>query len=206
MEGPIALETPDVHWGERQAVTEPSEDSMSDADLTGEDPLVVVPRSGDQPSLVTIGEGEEKGKFSDQHNEDGFAVAPSTNNTSLDTGAATLDPGIRSDHQTDALHPSGWRMTAPHLTAASPLVMDEDSMFLLEEHVQSIPLTEPGALFPVAWHSTARLPFDRTRDIRNGWNHNRAVRQSRDGTELEPSAGEMLLKLWQDSQPVTPLG
>jgi hypothetical protein len=40
---------------------------------------------------------------------------------------------------------------------------------------------------------SARLPFANTRHIKNPFNAGREVKISRDGTELEPSAGEALL-------------
>ncbi|KAI1793327.1 YT521-B-like domain-containing protein [Ganoderma leucocontextum] len=53
-----------------------------------------------------------------------------------------------------------------------------------------------GESFKVEWVRTERLPFTRTRHLRNPWNHDREVKVSRDGTELEPSVGQMLLEEW----------
>ncbi|KAJ3825375.1 YT521-B-like domain-containing protein [Lentinula raphanica] len=53
-----------------------------------------------------------------------------------------------------------------------------------------------GEAFKVEWICTDRLPFFRTRHLRNPWNHDREVKVSRDGTELEPSVGEQLLQEW----------
>ena len=53
-----------------------------------------------------------------------------------------------------------------------------------------------GDCFAVEWISTERLPFHRTRQIRNPWNHDREVKVSRDGTELEPTVGQRLLDEW----------
>jgi len=53
-----------------------------------------------------------------------------------------------------------------------------------------------GDCFPVEWISTERLPFNRTRQFRNPWNHDREVKVSRDGTELEPTIGQRLLDEW----------
>ena len=53
-----------------------------------------------------------------------------------------------------------------------------------------------GDCFAVEWISTRKLPFNRTRQIRNPWNHDREVKVSRDGTELEPTAGQRLLDEW----------
>ena len=54
-----------------------------------------------------------------------------------------------------------------------------------------------GDCFAVEWISTRKLPFNRTRQIRNPWNHDREVKVSRDGTELEPTVGQKLLDEWQ---------
>ncbi|KAI9172110.1 Zinc finger CCCH domain-containing protein [Paramyrothecium foliicola] len=61
-----------------------------------------------------------------------------------------------------------------------------------------------GKPFKLEWLSTNRLPFYRTRGLRNPWNSNREVKIARDGTELEPSVGRRLLGLFNRIQsPVT---
>ncbi|KAK4245630.1 YT521-B-like domain-containing protein, partial [Corynascus novoguineensis] len=57
-----------------------------------------------------------------------------------------------------------------------------------------------GKPFEVEWLSTARLPFYRTRGLRNPWNSNREVKIARDGTELEPSVGRRLIGLFNRAQ------
>ena len=61
-----------------------------------------------------------------------------------------------------------------------------------------------GESFKVEWVRTERLPFTRTRHLRNPWNHDREVKVSRDGTELEPGVGQQLLDEWDklDEPPV----
>jgi hypothetical protein len=54
-----------------------------------------------------------------------------------------------------------------------------------------------GEDFKVQWLCTDRLPFQRTRHIRNPWNHNRMIQVSRDGTEIEPMVGQALLEEWR---------
>jgi RNA recognition motif-containing protein len=59
--------------------------------------------------------------------------------------------------------------------------------------------TEPAAWgrpFRIEWIRTNTLPFFRTRQLRNPWNHGREVKVSRDGTELEPTVGQQLLDEW----------
>ncbi|KAL2866783.1 putative YT521-B-like splicing factor [Aspergillus lucknowensis] len=53
-----------------------------------------------------------------------------------------------------------------------------------------------GKPFRIRWLSTERVPFHRTRGLRNPWNANREVKIARDGTELEPSVGEKLVLLF----------
>ncbi|GAA5894746.1 hypothetical protein JCM8208_006058 [Rhodotorula glutinis] len=53
-----------------------------------------------------------------------------------------------------------------------------------------------GTPFAVEWIKVAPLPFARTRHIRNSFNGNREIKISRDGTEVEPTAGEHLLSEW----------
>ncbi|RYP73779.1 hypothetical protein DL769_004155 [Monosporascus sp. CRB-8-3] len=67
-----------------------------------------------------------------------------------------------------------------------------------------------GKPFKLEWLSTTRLPFYRTRGLRNPWNSNREVKIARDGTELEPSVGRKLIGLFNRVQsppaPALPLG
>jgi len=55
-----------------------------------------------------------------------------------------------------------------------------------------------GDSFAIEWISSVKLPFQRTRHLRNPWNHDREVKVSRDGTELEPTVGERLLGEWEE--------
>lgn len=54
-----------------------------------------------------------------------------------------------------------------------------------------------GQAFEVEWLCTERLPFNRIRSLRNPWNHDREIKVSRDGTELEPGVGQQLVEQWQ---------
>ncbi|KAK6954235.1 hypothetical protein Daesc_004201 [Daldinia eschscholtzii] len=57
-----------------------------------------------------------------------------------------------------------------------------------------------GKPFKLEWLSTTRLPFYRTRGLRNPWNSNREVKIARDGTELEPTVGRKLIGLFNRIQ------
>ncbi|KAI1202026.1 hypothetical protein F5X97DRAFT_330902 [Nemania serpens] len=62
-----------------------------------------------------------------------------------------------------------------------------------------------GKPFQLEWLSTTRLPFYRTRGLRNPLNSNREVKIARDGTELEPNMGRRLIGLFNRVQsPVPP--
>lgn len=67
-----------------------------------------------------------------------------------------------------------------------------------------------GESFKVEWLCTQKLVFHRTRHIRNPWNHDKEVKVSRDGTELEPTVGKRLLEEWERlaeaQSPVVPQG
>lgn len=54
-----------------------------------------------------------------------------------------------------------------------------------------------GKPFQISWQSTERLPFYRTRGLRNPWNANREVKIARDGTELEPTVGRKLIGMFE---------
>lgn len=58
-----------------------------------------------------------------------------------------------------------------------------------------------GRQFAIEWLSTARLPFYRTRGLRNPWNANREVKIARDGTELEPTVGRRLVQMFHRPSP-----
>jgi hypothetical protein len=53
-----------------------------------------------------------------------------------------------------------------------------------------------GKPFRIQWVSTERVPFHRTRGLRNPWNANREIKIARDGTEIEPAIGRKLIQLF----------
>ena len=57
-----------------------------------------------------------------------------------------------------------------------------------------------GSPFEINWMSTNRLPFYRTRGLRNPWNANRDVKIARDGTELETNVGIRMLELFHQTK------
>ncbi|KAG6288277.1 hypothetical protein E4U09_005664 [Claviceps aff. purpurea] len=57
-----------------------------------------------------------------------------------------------------------------------------------------------GKPFQLEWLSTTRLPFCHTGNLRNPWNSGREVKVARDGTEIEPSIGRRLVRLFNRMQ------
>ncbi|EPS42715.1 hypothetical protein H072_3302 [Dactylellina haptotyla CBS 200.50] len=53
-----------------------------------------------------------------------------------------------------------------------------------------------GKPFRVEWVSTSKVPFYRTRGLRNPYNVSREVKIARDGTELEPTVGKKLVQMF----------
>lgn len=58
-----------------------------------------------------------------------------------------------------------------------------------------------GRQFEIEWVSTNRLPFYRTRGLRNPLNANREVKIARDGTELEAGIGRRLVQMFHRPAP-----
>ncbi|BEJ04844.1 hypothetical protein CcaverHIS641_0206610 [Cutaneotrichosporon cavernicola] len=54
-----------------------------------------------------------------------------------------------------------------------------------------------AAPFKLEWVKVAPLSFFRTRHLRNPWNGDREVKVSRDGTEVEPNVGQLLINEWE---------
>ncbi|KAL3417282.1 YTH domain-containing protein [Phlyctema vagabunda] len=73
---------------------------------------------------------------------------------------------------------------------------EEDNRSNKSDHEEEAASKAWGKPFQVEWVSTTRLPFYRTRGLRNPWNSNREVKIARDGTELETEVGRRLLGLF----------
>jgi hypothetical protein len=73
---------------------------------------------------------------------------------------------------------------------------EEDSGSNKSDQGESPPSKAWGKPFKIEWVSTTKLPFYRTRGLRNPWNSNREVKIARDGTELETTIGRRLLDLF----------
>ncbi|KAG0650857.1 Splicing factor [Hyphodiscus hymeniophilus] len=86
---------------------------------------------------------------------------------------------------------------------------EEEDSNKSDQDEDSAPATKAwGKPFKIEWISTTRLPFYRTRGLRNPWNSNREVKIARDGTELETAIGRRLTGLFHRlqepvAQPIT---
>ncbi|KIW17813.1 hypothetical protein PV08_05008 [Exophiala spinifera] len=75
---------------------------------------------------------------------------------------------------------------------------DDDANASGEGYESASPSTPQtfGKPFKIKWMSTDKLPFYRTRGLRNPWNSNREVKIARDGTQIEPSVGRKLIDMF----------
>lgn len=80
---------------------------------------------------------------------------------------------------------------------------DEDAESPIKERQDSGDGHNWGRQFKIEWISTSRLPFFRTRGLRNPWNANREVKIARDGTELEPGVGRRLVQMFHRPAPAS---
>ncbi|KAJ9640165.1 hypothetical protein H2204_003390 [Knufia peltigerae] len=80
---------------------------------------------------------------------------------------------------------------------------DDDAANASGEGYESASPSTPqtfGKPFKIKWMSTDRLPFYRTRGLRNPWNTNREVKIARDGTQIEPMVGRKLVDMFHRPQ------
>ncbi|CAI7596047.1 unnamed protein product [Penicillium pancosmium] len=66
-----------------------------------------------------------------------------------------------------------------------------DDISFNERQTEAQPLGRP---FRIQWLSHQRVSFHRTHHLRNPWNSNRRVKVARDGTEIEPTVGQKLVR------------
>ncbi|KAL9620806.1 MAG: hypothetical protein Q9160_004706 [Pyrenula sp. 1 TL-2023] len=88
-------------------------------------------------------------------------------------------------------------------SAESPSTEEPDALSFAESASPIKEVSEQesfGKPFKIKWLSTERLPFYRTRGLRNPWNANREVKIARDGTELEPGVGRRLVGMFHRPQ------
>ena len=123
-------------------------------------------------------------------------------------GPSSSLPAGKDDRVPVIVHPETRQRSAPAITidgSSNPRTPGgDDNADPDGERRASDTETQWGTPFRVQWIRVGRLPFHRTRNLRNPWNHDREVKVSRDGTELEPSVGQALLDEWDKPEPPTP--
>jgi hypothetical protein len=133
-------------------------------------------------------------------------LARSMPNTSTSTGPpCALDPISASSSNLNSEPSLGNLPTRGTRESAGPDTehdVAEDDIDDQPKAVSDVPTRDDGTgsgwdrPFRIEWIRTDALPFFRTRQVRNPWNHGREVKVSRDGTELEPTVGRQLLDEW----------
>ena len=96
-----------------------------------------------------------------------------------------------------------WEADTPEEVDDAP--ENDDNNEKLDEVDEASPSTAQsfGKPFKIEWLSTERLPFYRTRGLRNPWNANREVKIARDGTELETNVGRKLTQMFNSPAPAS---
>lgn len=119
---------------------------------------------------------------------------------------ATLDPNLLRGDRRESRQ---YRMA--HMEHSSSLQIPvggsrKDTMprrpsEVLAEHAEAESPTDSSdplaPAFKLEWLKVGPLNFTRTRHLRNPWNGDREVKVSRDGTEVEPNVGALLLTEWE---------
>ncbi|GAA6059146.1 hypothetical protein JCM10212_003893 [Sporobolomyces blumeae] len=106
--------------------------------------------------------------------------------------SAAAGSAKRGNAEKDEVPPGTLRDAIRQLNADKPAVARDDDEET-RRPARSGSSSTWGTPFTVDWIKVCRLPFARTRHIRNSFNGNREVKVSRDGTEVEPAAGQALL-------------
>ena len=122
------------------------------------------------------------------HAPRGYVIDDSARGTIFWEAETTEDPTATTETATDAEEPSGTEAQAQQETEAQ--AAGETQSF--------------GKPFRIEWMSTEKLPFYRTRGLRNPWNANREIKIARDGTELEPTVGRRLVAMFHRPQVAGP--
>lgn len=89
-----------------------------------------------------------------------------------------------------------WEAESSNLTPQSTTEAEPEDISGDDSSRSPAPTTF-GRPFRITWMSTDRVPFYRTRGLRNPYNSNREVKIARDGTEIEPNVGRKLLNLFE---------
>lgn len=202
-EGPARASAPAILHHPHRPLSKLSAGLLRHGEMSYQD----VPRPAGHTTRQAVTQGAEHFEL------DPTAPIRAVKHHSADTSFDALLPPVDEEEEK---HPS--REGSPPTDAAAAAVrsspQSSPSAVAAAEQVagNTPPVTEDphgegpvwGEPFPVEWIRTDRLPFYRTRNLRNPWNHDREVKVSRDGTELEPSVGQALLDEWDKPEPPPP--
>ncbi|KAI0107597.1 hypothetical protein GGR51DRAFT_153454 [Nemania sp. FL0031] len=98
-----------------------------------------------------------------------------------------------------------WEVEREEVDGVSDTISEEEAENARGPHDGEGASKAWGKPFKLEWLSTTRLPFYRTRGLRNPWNSHREVKIARDGTELEPEVGRRLIGLFNRVQSPVPV-
>jgi YT521-B-like domain len=228
MSGPISRSEAKVPWASRTDSPTSSRSSLSNLILSPAEqrfaensPLPVSPESGlTRPVGPRRDRNSAPAELHQLHAK--FSLSPPEPTTSLDQrrfAPALESEGFRLDANapTRALrHPPASPSSIIGDSRSNELILEPRLESLLEEderQEQDLQGNKGGEKekgeddgswgkpFKIEWMNTERLPFFRTRHLRNPWNHDREIKVSRDGTELEPNVGQALLDEWNRPDP-----
>lgn len=128
---------------------------------------------------------------------------------SLDQHQRRLTQGPKEAIHLDPLAPfKAMRANQPDRSDPDPGPIPSEDVHEPPEKEPSAAINEPiprsppkpsptwGDCFKVEWRELRKVPFHRTRHLRNAWNKGREIKVSRDGTELESGVGRRLLEEW----------
>lgn len=194
------------------AATDATHDSSGRASPSGED------RMSSMRSLSSVA-STTPSMMAEQENEEQLATSAIIHNLRLELRSSEEE---REGDENTTKHHDGSLSTSPYdtsdATPSSAGVKREDGADASSSNDDTPTLKKSGSAsandqpdsgeapavvtgqpFSIRWLITKSLPFSRVQHLRNPWRDNRLVKVSRDGTELEPSTGQELLKLWESA-------
>lgn len=175
-----------VFWESESEVGEPGEEEAKNSADEPAGPLSPSPREVDGD----IGAGEKA------VGEEPSSPSPRRNATPVIVSSTQMGAGPGTQTTVDILQESFNNLQVGQ--SAGDGGVGHDSRSNVQQGSQS---AEVGRLFKVEWMSLTKVPFHRTRGIRNPFNANREIKIARDGTEIEFNAGQKLLSLFDGPWP-----
>ncbi|KAL4399489.1 N6-methyladenosine-containing RNA reader [Malassezia pachydermatis] len=149
----------------------------------------------DSESTTLTGERQE---MASRPNQDGI-------NESSAASTVSETPSLRAERQTEkelALEAQARNLQLDHQSDTSEAEGQGTATTGSSSEPLGSSIHEPRSLqvgqpFYIDWRIASPLPFSEIQGLRNPWRDNRLIKVSRDGTEIEPNVGKMLLKAWE---------